>query len=52
MPNNFNIFPNGLRTDIVMNDTGCGGYSQKLAEIYGSSVLVRSFSGNSFFEYR
>lgn len=43
MPNKFNIFQNHLRTYIVMNDTGCEEYTLKLAEIYGSSVLVRRF---------
>jgi hypothetical protein len=43
MPNKFNIFQNDLRTDIVLNGSGCEGYRSKLAEIYGGSVLVRSF---------
>ena len=42
-PNNFNIFQNHRRTYIVMSYMGCGEYTLKLAEIYGSSVLVRSF---------
>jgi hypothetical protein len=42
-PNNFNIFQNDLRTDIVMGDVGCEEYSQRVAEIYGSPLLVRSF---------
>lgn len=42
-PNNFNIFQDHRRTDIVMNDMGCGEYRPKFEEIYGGSVLVRSF---------